>query len=115
MLQYKEPIGKRDRRVVFQKKITALDESNSDAEVGWEDVERPGWWCNWSDNPGNEVMQAEQLVGVQVSALIGLTREVDLKWRVQFGGVGYNIISVQRLSRRYVLVLVKSGQQYVEQ
>jgi len=110
-----EQIGKRDKKVYFQEKITMVDESNSDQEIGWQDVDNAAWWCKRDDNPGNEVMQAEQLVGVQVISLEGLKRDVDLKWRVNMDNDHFDVISVQQISRGYIRVLVRRGQQYVEQ
>lgn len=115
LLKSTERIGRMDTLVTFQKKVTELDSSNANQEIGWEDVEySPQWWCSWTDNPGNEFMQAEQLVGVQISVITTRRRAVDIQWRVLKGSIRYEIISVQEIDRRYIRIMVKSGQQFVE-
>jgi len=113
MLQSREQFSRMDRRITFQSRIIGENESNEDAEIGWEDVVTV--WAEVSDATGREELQAEQITAYKASEFTIRHRTVDVKWRIVFDDEKYNILSVQRVNRNgYLKILAAVGVKYQE-
>jgi SPP1 family predicted phage head-tail adaptor len=120
MLNSKEQIGRLDRRITFQEKIVGENESNEDAETGWEDIEtRPTVWASKSEKSvgSGEQYRADKLTDFKSVVFVCRYRsDITAKHRIICDGVKYSIISPpQEISRRrYLTIETESGGEFVE-
>lgn len=113
MLSHKGQIGRLDRLITFQSKITEIDSSNSDAETGWQDEVTV--WCSLEDERGSELIEADQIRNKRRSIVTIRYRTIDLTWRGILDGEKYSLISVQRPDRKgYLKILVELAKDFVE-
>lgn len=118
MLNHTEQIGKLDCRITFQKKVIASNESNEDAENGWENIQvNPGVFASKDENTGIQEYEADKLVGVQIVTFICRFRtDLDIEMRILLNDLAYRIISISEVSRkRFLEIKTQTGQQYREE
>jgi len=114
MLQSKEQIGKRDRKVIIQQKTIGENQSNEDEETGWEDF--AAVWAMVNEKSGGEYYRDDKLTAVTVAEfniryMAGLLEDM----RIVFNGRYYGIKSIIYPDRkRTVLITGESGGEYVE-
>lgn len=117
MLQHKEEIGKLDRRITIQKKITTTDASNQHLTTGWEDIAtNPEVWAEVEEKSGSEVFQADQLVGLTVAHFtIRHRTDVTIQNRIVYNSKYYDIQALLEVGRkRFLKIVCESGGQYKE-
>lgn len=117
MLQHDQQIGRLDKRITFQSKIIGSNESNEDAEEGWEDIaSSPTVWGRLTQRTGVEKYAADRLTGFQGAEIVVRFRtDVTIKMRAVCDDVAYNIISIAEIGRkRYLQIVTESGYDYVE-
>lgn len=101
MLQSKEQVGKLDRKIIFQRKSTALDVANANSENGWTNVASP--WAKVEFGEGAEIVVAGQVKNVQDIRCTIRHRTVNAAWRISFDGNYYEIDGVKPLDRNRFL------------
>jgi SPP1 family predicted phage head-tail adaptor len=114
MLQSKEQIGKLDRRITIQSKLTEEVASNEDFESGWTDF----WecWARVDEKSGTEAYRNDEITAVTVADFFirykeGITETMRILFNNRIYGVK-SIIFVDR--KRYIKITAESGGQYVE-
>lgn len=116
MLSVKQNIGALDRRITFQQAVTTTDASNQRKTTGWENIGTTPTVCaSVSEKTGNEINQADQLVGVQTKEFVIRYREdLNIQMTVVYNSVRYDIQSIVEVGRhRYLVISTESGGQYV--
>lgn len=97
MLQSKELIGRLDKKITLQRKVTETDESNADAEESWEDVATV--WAKIEYGRGSEGLEADQMKSnFDITATIR-SRTVENDWRISFDSKYYEIDHVDPIDR----------------
>lgn len=112
MLQSKEQIGKLDRRIIFEEKIIDENESNEDAETGWQEIATtPEVWANVDERSGTEEFKADQLNGVKLTNFtIRYRNDLNTKLRIVYGNDKYDIQTILPLDRnRYLKIVGTTG------
>lgn len=118
MLSHREQIGKLDRRITFQKKVIAENESNEDAENGWEDLPiSPTVSASKDENTGVEQYEADKLTAVKIVTFICRYRsDLNTTMRIVLNDLAYAIVSISEISRRRFLeIKTQTGQQFREE
>lgn len=117
MLNHKEQIGKLDRRVTLQEKVIGSNESNEDAENGWQNIAtKPIVWASKQDNAGGEQYEADKLTGAQtITFKVRFRSDLDIEMRIVIEDMAYEIVSIAEISRkRFLEIKTLTGQQYRE-
>lgn len=117
MLSAKQTIGALDRRITFQQKVYAVDESNQKTIVGWQDIPTtPTVYAQVDESTGNEVIQGEQLTGLKMSTFtIRYRNDITIENRILYNGDKYDIHVIVAVSRkRFLRCSSESGGQYSE-
>ena len=116
MLNHKEQIGRLDRRVTFQFKLKGDNESNEDAEIGWENIPTdPTVWASKNERGGNESYRADKLTDyLNVEFVVRYRTDITPRNRIVCEGIPYNILSITEISRRrYLSVYCEKGGEFV--
>jgi SPP1 family predicted phage head-tail adaptor len=114
MLQSKEQIGRRDRRIIIQVKTIGVNNSNEDEETGWEEFATV--WARVDEKSGGEYYRDDKLTAVTVADfniryMTGILEDM----RIVFNGRYYGIKSILYPDRqRSVVITAQSGGEYVE-
>ncbi len=114
MLQSKEQVGKRDRKIIIQQKTIGDNQSNEDEEIGWEDFATP--WASVNEKSGSEHYRNDKLTAVTVAEFNIRYRTGLLEnMRIVYNGRYYGITSIIYPDRRRtILITAESGGEYVE-
>ena len=116
MLSHKEQIGRLDRLITFQFKLKGENESNEDAETGWENIPTdPTVWASKNERGGNEAYRADKLTDyLNVEFVCRYRNDITPRNRVVCEGIPYNIISITEISRkRFISVTCESGGEFI--
>jgi SPP1 family predicted phage head-tail adaptor len=112
MLQSKEVIGRLDKRITFQSKVTETDESNADAEESWENVKTV--WAKVEYGHGAENLEADQVKSDQDLIVTIRSTSVQSDWRISYDSKFWEIESVTKPDRnRFIKVGAFLRQDYV--
>ncbi len=117
MLAHKQTVGKLDRKITLQKRIIGVNESNEDAEIGWENITvNPVVWAKIEDGTGNEAYRADGLTAYVPSKItIRYRADVTPLMRALYRDRKYDILSISEESRdRYLVLNCESGMTYQE-
>src|SRR6478609_1828435 len=117
MLSVKQNIGPLDRRITFQQKVFGTDESNQKLITGWEDIDdNPEVWASVDEVSGTEVIQANQLNGLETASFIIRYRtDLTVENRIVYDGFYWDIHSILQVGRkRFLRIVAESGGQYTE-
>jgi SPP1 family predicted phage head-tail adaptor len=113
----REVIGQLDRRITIQRKVIGSDVSNQHNVLDWENIPcNPVTWAYVNEKSGQEVFQADQLVGVTAcDFIIRFRRDVDIEHRILYNSKVYNIQAILEIGRReFLRITCESGGQYTE-
>lgn len=118
MLSTSETIGSLDRKILIEEPIVLTDsDSNQYKTTGWQEIENNGQpRAKVEEKSGTEVMQTDQITGVKFTTFtIRYRTDLDLKYRIVYGGWTYNIQSILEIGRkRYLRITCEGGGQYKE-
>ena len=114
MLQSKEQIGKLDRRIEFQLKLTEAVASNEDFEKGWTLFSK--CWARVEEKSGGEYYRDDKLTAVTVADFfIRYQRGITEDMRIVYNRRLYNIKAIIFMDRkRFIKITGESGGEYQE-
>ena len=117
MLSVKSNIGALDRKITFQEKVYAVDESNQKTIVGWQDIPTtPTVYAQVDEHSGAEVIQGQQLTGLKTSTFtIRYRNDITIENRILYNGGKYDLhVIVEVARKRYLKCISESGGHYSE-
>ena len=93
-----------DRKIEIQRKVK--NGSGSFASEKWETLCKP--WANWQAAFGSEFWAAESVQAQRPATVtVRYRSDVDESCRIKYGGIFYEILSIDNIRQRGVLLAMK--------